>query len=933
MIPELNNPSERTNFYLHLKAYRRNGFRDYELLYWGARFALSLGLIDEARQWLTALQEIWSESDNSTNNSYFPVGLLSLLASPSEEDRAVIKQKLERIPGISFSLFEKINDNLYLSSANSTASGSHTIDPSDRFEQINKKVLHQLKAAVPLINEAVNEVDKNTSQNTRHLLATSFKNKSALEKLKNLSQKSNLAYAENDIHNARLALEEMLLIDGDQPDVLRNLITITSEQNLISDYERYWRRYVKLLLWKMLFTEEVERARLDLILFYFRAATLMEREIGKTDEANSKLLGRHGFLQRWVEVFAGLIWIQSMHLKKPAFHPDGNRDNYVEYYSLAKVWMKIFYPEFSPHFKFSHSPNDNKTFNKYLPSQISEIVLTFNPVQKFLIRFLEWYRLNFGIHQASAGNFHKEAVVAYGICVSNLPLKQHIHNLSMAYPNEDLGGISIREKIVQACSIGIKNKINDCINKDKQDWQSLVELLESPYRFQNLDVDDQLLYALSLINTGSSDASFDVACSILPMMSEEMLKEGSQAYNIWMQLFEATLAGIIAKGKNSDTNVVVCEDLESLKSKIKDIEAPARSLKFRKRLLQEIDKVFSHIKLQEKVDDVIAKVGIHLNKKDYIKARQTINSLPDQPDEIRKLKRNLLSQVKDVEKQNLKIDNVIAQVGTHLRRKDYRKARQTINGLPDQPDEIRKLKANLLSQVDEVEEQNLKIEDVIAQVGIHLNKKDYMKARQTINGLPDQPDDIRKLKANLLSQVDEVEERDKIQMKIEDVIAQVKMHLSRKDYRKARQTINGLPDQPEDIRKLKRNLLSQIDDVEEQNNIQAEVDDVISQVKNHLSRKDYRKARQTINSLPDQPDDIRKLKVNLLSQVDAVEEQNDLQTLLDSTILKVKDHLSRADFYNARQAVNALPNYPDEIEKIKDNLLSQIEALENQFYR
>lgn len=110
------------------------------------------------------------------------------------------------------------------------------------------------------------------------------------------------------------------------------------------------------------------------------------------------------------------------------------------------------------------------------------------------------------------------------------------------------------------------------------------------------------------------------------------------------------------------------------------------------------------------------------------------------------------------------------------------------------------------------------------------------------------------------------------------------------------------------------------------------VTQAVIEIKELLGSGDFRDAKAIVHSLPDQPDEIRELKKNLTEQIDGAQNHFTLNQQIEQAIEKIKDLLDSGDFRGAMAVIHSLPNQPDEIRELKQNLSSQIFGLRQYYY-
>jgi hypothetical protein len=208
--------------------------------------------------------------------------------------------------------------------------------------------------------------------------------------------------------------------------------------------------------------------------------------------------------------------------------------------------------------------------------------------------------------------------------------------------------------------------------------------------------------------------------------------------------------------------------------------------------------------------------------------------------------------------------------------------------------------------VDEAEEQfriKQRIEETIEEVKELLANGKFSESRRVIRGLPQE---AKELKDNLLDQVDGAEEHYKIQQRVD-----------KGAFSEARRVIRQLYQEDKGLKGSL--LLHQVDEAEEHYKIKQRIEETIKKVKGILGERKFKEARRVIRQLPSE---VKELKDNLLSQVDESERQH---KRIDETIKKVKEFLNWGNFSEARWVIRQLP--PEDILH-KENLLDQVDEIE-----
>src|SRR5205085_9059004 len=328
LISERFDPVTRLRLFGRLREAYEQGLWDPELLYLGARYAVSLGRAAEAKVFLQRLSELL-KADGQTSPAYFPVGLLALQLATDEQERVALLGELQALAMSSSRLAEALR----------LVGG---IQPEQMLPQSPPALLHAIEQGADGLGREVLQLTRADANGNGPL--------HALSEAQRFAQAASDAYHAGQLADARHALEGILMLDGDQPDVIRNLITVTSEKQNIEAYERYWRRYIKVLLWHIMRDDDAPAAYDELFRFYSKVATVTDREFNETPGKLGEKLRTLGLLPRWLEAHAGLIWLDS--ITRPHRAQQANlaatrlAEGWLGHLALMKYWYRIFYPEF-----------------------------------------------------------------------------------------------------------------------------------------------------------------------------------------------------------------------------------------------------------------------------------------------------------------------------------------------------------------------------------------------------------------------------------------------------------------------------------------------------------------------------------------------------------------------------------------------------------
>jgi len=837
-IPFLNSPTLiRRRMLARLGQYFDNQYRDPALLYLGGRYALSLGWDAEARRLLEELSSLLSPENKlpedtrkfrekylPTNNaSALPCDLLLLLATDQEEERQEIRTRLQEHAEGDTRLADLLE-----------------AEPQDPSENLSPPP----------------------------------------EDLATLSKQARTHYEANELVSARSVLESMIMLDGDQPAVFRNLITVTSEQQDIEAYERYWRRYVKLLLWRMIRADDLTPLWQELMQFYIQVAEATDRFLDGTQDEIQETITRPGFLPRWLEAHAGLIWLESAlkshrrlqtNLGKQHIQ-NGLKGNL----SLMRHWIQLFYPEFE--MMLDLGTNNNSSV--LLPTREIKLHIYFDPSQRILTRFLEWHRFGFGLdtqqvinedtgqeEQKLLHNRHAENIVALASCVTRIPTHHYTKDLHQAIEENHQAGVekSPREVIWDACGLPFfQFRLSTYLEQDPPDWAGIVTFFGNQDMLPKLDPTLRLFLAMAYCNCENPIKGLDVACEAVPDIPETKFDEESQSYNLWVGVLNANCEHAISAEKKPGQSVPGKDPTQTtapelwmglVKHKIQQMSGEEHIREFQEEALELVEAIYHQRVLVDKaVEESQALVSEHK----FNEALKVIADLPDSPSELKEIKNELTQQIEEAQQGyelETQIEKAIEASKRHVKKGNFTQARKVVNQLPDSPENIKKIKKDLIEQISDAEKHsNLqdKIEKAIEKSRTHVENGNFRKARTLVRSLPNSPDEVKELKENLLTQIDEAEQQAGIHKKIDEAIQQSRELVHQGKFSRARRKIRRLPDAHPEVKELKRELLSQIDEAE----------------------KEMSKITQSI----DQMEELLKLQGINMDHIDKIAKDNDVDT-------------------------------------------------------
>ena len=803
-----------------------DGFRDPELLYLGGRYALSLGMLSEARRFLTPLCAMLLKGDKASP-AFIPAGMLLLAATEGKEWEAC---------------HEKLNS---------------FKDPE------GFRILRQANPDPVKLVEHLERLGKGREGNA---FLAYVRNGSApasaspLVKAHHLASIANKAYASNDLESARRCMESLLLLDGNQPEVLRNLIAIAGEQHDIAAYERHWRHYVQVLLRQILADPQQESAAWqDLISFYGKVAELTDNEFSRNSNEIQEYIARPGLLHRWIESHAALIWLNPEYSACRSRIGDGGLSGLMHY------WIHLLYPEC-----------ESLTGRSELVSQAPVVAgamagISFNPIERMIRRFLEWSRFHFAMKREEAEESdnnpgqskaqrvssiarHNQTVLALVNCILRLPEDDFLYSLVQAkveadaalaavekpeqkgkaeaevkartkaitLSTEEAAPQRLRQSLQEACSFPFfVLKMSPMLNG--KEWDALIDTFYTAGICRKMSPSIRMYTALALMNAKRGIEAFGLACETLPDLPDRggrLQPEQKQNYDFWDVIKQNVIREALELPESDFS-----KRLNRILHIVRSIPNTGHLKNLKGDIGREIDEQITSQRLLGEIQQLI-------QAERFGEARAKIEKLP-LSQEIGKIREQLML--------NVLVGETMGQIKKMVGEEDFDQARRKIRALPDQPEEITKLKVSVLKQIDEAEQNakaQLLIKQKIEQSKTHVGKGQFDEARRCIRSLPDNPRQIAELKSNFLAQIDEAEEQAGLNQKIEKTIAQTKTYVSQGKYSDARRCVRSLPDRPPQIQSLKQSLLSQIDEQENQvSKIQSENKRLMSDLTNRAGRR------------------------------------------------------------------------------------------------
>jgi hypothetical protein len=703
-----------------LRTYLDAGWREPELLYLGARYAASLGIRAEVERFLVPLDELLGVEDGPHGVAAGPL-LLRWQVAGSEQDRAKLLRSLEAL------VFQV--PALYPSLRHLGLTGKPPSDtPEARLRHLAERP--ELLPEVPCAGE-----------------------------LAGLANTAAKAYAANDLSAARKALEEMLLLEGDQPDVLRNALVVAGEQQDIEGYERYWRRYVTLLLWRTLRGHHRAQAWCELRDFYLDVAKKTDTALeGARRDAVQELLRRPGFLPRWLEALSALVWLdagqQGWDELRTGVEGVGPDNPHRGALGSMRFWLRVFYPDLRSQAEAwipteaPFSPPSNRPYSK----------LPFDPVERLCLRTIQWRRIQFAFQgQDDIHGPYGEILRALGGFVLRLPYRRHLPALAARLAEDKVfpqpfEAEPIGQELREAAGLALRARVSKLSAAD--DWAAVAVMLDDPDLLSGVGTDLALLLALAHCKCDRFEDGLTVACDLLPRMPAEELEEDCQTAGLWKNVLFASL-GAIAQGEDLPR---VVEGIQSIIRRLEAIPVAPHGAAFKAAIISDARDALGQVRIKETIERAQELAG----RDRHAEARALIAGLPDEPEQIREVKRRFLEQL-DQTLAHKALERAVERSRMAVERRDFSGARREVRAVPDDIAQVREIKGKLMEQIDQAQRASegaarlkARVDRAIEEAKQAVGRDDFAAARRAIDGLPNDPQ-LRELKRNYRNQIDEAE--------------------------------------------------------------------------------------------------------------------------------------------------------------------------------
>lgn len=799
-------PGLRYRLLLKLLQAHRAGARDPELLYLGARLAISLGLEESGRAFLAPLGQML-RGESGPSEAFFPVGLLSLLTSAGGQERQEILRDLRSLAGRP--RLARALALLGLEEDSSDGSARPLLPPSGLLDPLPRA---GGDGSVPPLAET----------DPRARLARQ-------------------AYLDLDLAEARRQLEAMLAEGNRDQAVPRNLVIVCAEQEDIEAYERYWRRFVSLQLGRLLAGGGSLEPYQQLLSFYGRVAQSTDFDLAQAKGQEKETLTRPGLLPRWLEAHGALCWLEPLLLDATAHafqYPAGSDGSAKEALlscarlGVASFWLACFYPQFS---RWLSGPVQVKESGP-APQLVFAGMAGHDPVGCLLEHFVDWSKADFYLGAQESDDQHQETVSALCGLAARLPIHAYAKQLQERFAQEEPTSKPFRRHMQEACGKGLWLRLGGLLQSE--DWEGVVEYLYDGPAQQWLSPEMRLYAALALCRCQRLDQGLACAVEALADLGKEE-EPSENLQNMFINVVHANLFSAFDKleplplesaGEDfaPDAELYTLHCREFFAAILKPWhDMPPRPVldAMRGRVQAAEEEALEQLLLRRRVDWSIAVSQRLAAGGRFGDARRIIEQLPDQPQDLARLKAQLLSGISQAQEQSAvqqRIERAMERSKEHVARGDFAQARDVINGLPDHPSGLAQMKRDLLDQIAQVERQARQADEIRRQFeqGVERIKRlvsqgDFAGARRVARELPEDYQ-FAEAKRSILQQIDQAEQDARqmasLKSQADAAMEQIRQMVGRGDFQAARQVARGLPDAPQ-LAEMKRGLAAQIEEL------------------------------------------------------------------------------------------------------------------------
>ena len=204
----------------------------------------------------------------------------------------------------------------------------------------------------------------------------------------------------------------------------------------------------------------------------------------------------------------------------------------------------------------------------------------------------------------------------------------------------------------------------------------------------------------------------------------------------------------------------------------------------------------------------------------------------------------------------------------------------------------------------------------------------FDEARRVIQKLPDADDGVRKFKSHFLDHIGKAAKHAAFLKQIEQAIAETKNFLETGQFDEARRVIQKLPDADDAAGQFKTELLDQIDDAAQHATFLMQHEQAIAETRKLVESEQFDDARRTVRRLPESGDELVKLKERLLQQIDDAELSASQHRKIQGAIDEARALAEGGQFNEARRVIQRLLDDGNEIRELKKRFLEQIDEAE-----
>lgn len=667
LLPETLPMGARLHVLRQLRRRHDQGCREPALLYSAARFATSLGLAHEAEKFLEPLLSAL-ESDGQPSHASFGPLLLALHLAPGTPARTA---QAETLADSTESLHNGWNH--YCGKAYDGRPMPHSL-------------LEHMRATPAMVRAE-----------TAALLDRAWK--AALPDAVRALHAAASSYAAAHLDETRASLEEVL--DDGTPaatEVLRTLVAVTSELQDHAGLERYWRRYVKMLLWSWIIRND-HAALLELARFYRTTAAATDRPFAASGgQPVSDLVRSPGLVARWLESHAALVWISAANpAANRTFFPVVDDDDPDSPQHLRRLWFQTFYPEFASSVSAIPIPSVPP------PPRLSDDERKLDPAWRLLSRFAEWSKFNFAIRpEDSIDSPHYQMMLALAAMAARIPTAAHVKALLGVLKADDLAATTFRSIWQDAVSTPLHILLNRHCKEDK--WQEACAAGEGLVPDHHASPGMLALRAFAHLQDDQEPQAMAIMLKALPSFEAEHLE--ADPAKIFKAAARAMAKSYIEERDQPGTDRR--ERIQDLIHRVQTAPAPPVATALVAECVDELTTVLNEMHIEDLIEEVMKAVKKGVEDDDYDAAERAVARLPDEPSRCLDLRKNLEKQVRDIrakheERQRLEKlwKQVLEKVKSCVAKGDFPGARTAIARLPDAPPDIKEGKESLSRQVAE----------------------------------------------------------------------------------------------------------------------------------------------------------------------------------------------------------------------------------------